>query len=102
MASYTVEWKKSAAKELKRLPQSIILRIVEAVEELAADPFPAGCRKLKGSEHTFRIRLGDYRAILGFSKPDYRLSLDGAERGKRLTPRTPPAATAAAMKTGSW
>ena len=64
MASYAVEWKKSAGKELRRLYRSVIPRIVEAVGELATDPFPAGCRKLKGSEHTFRIRVGDYRVIL--------------------------------------
>jgi hypothetical protein len=28
---------------------------------LAGDPLPVGCKKLAGSEHTFRIRVGDYR-----------------------------------------
>ena len=63
MASYTIEWKTSAEKELRRLGRSVIPRIVATVGGLATDPFPAGCRKLKGSEHTFRIRVGDYRVI---------------------------------------
>lgn len=27
------------------------------------DPRPSGCRKLVGSENTWRIRVGDYRVL---------------------------------------
>ncbi len=40
MASYRIEWKRSAVKELKRLPVEVIARIVKAVEGLSANPFP--------------------------------------------------------------
>ena len=63
MDTYQVEWKRSAAKELKPLPNAIIRRIVEAVEGLATDPFPHNAIKLIGSEHTYRIRIGDCRVI---------------------------------------
>lgn len=63
MASYKIEWKRSAAKELKSLPPDIIKRILIAVEALAEDPFPAGVKKLIGSRHTYRIREGSYRII---------------------------------------
>lgn len=63
MGSYQIEWKRSAAKELHKLPRDIIPRILQAVEQLAADPFPPGVRKLVGSEHTYRIREGDYRIL---------------------------------------
>jgi mRNA interferase RelE/StbE len=63
MTSYTIEWKTSARKELRKLPPQIIKRIVTAVTELAADPRPMGSRKLVGSQHTYRIRIGDYRVI---------------------------------------
>ena len=63
MASYKIEWKRSAAKELKRLPPEIIKRILTAVEALAEEPFPAGVKKLIGSHHTYRIREGSYRII---------------------------------------
>lgn len=63
MDSYSIEWKRSAVKELKALPKEIIARIVEAVAQLAADPFPAGVKKLVGTEHTYRIREGNYRVI---------------------------------------
>lgn len=63
MASFEIEWKRSAAKELRKLPSDIMLRIIAAVEGLAADPHPVGARKLEGSEHSYRIREGPYRVI---------------------------------------
>jgi mRNA interferase RelE/StbE len=63
MDSYSIAWKRSATQELKRLPREIVGRIVKAVEQLSTDPYPSGVRKLIGSEHTYRIRVGDYRVI---------------------------------------
>jgi mRNA interferase RelE/StbE len=63
MATYKVEWKTSALKELKNLDRSVIPRIVAAVESLSGNPRPSGVRKLQGSEHTYRIRVGEYRVI---------------------------------------
>jgi mRNA interferase RelE/StbE len=63
MDSYRIEWKRSATQELRRLPREMVGRILKAVEQLATDPYPSGVRKLAGSEHTFRIRVGDYRVI---------------------------------------
>ena len=63
MASYRIEWKPSAAKELKRLPREGIPRMIAAVEALASNAFPQGVVRLKGSQHTYRIRIGDYRVV---------------------------------------
>ena len=63
MASYSVRWKKSAQKELKKLNKKLILKILEFAENLAEDPYPDGCRKLRGSQHTYRFRIGDYRIV---------------------------------------
>ncbi len=63
MDSYRIEWKASAARELKRLDRSVIPRIVRSIGRLAENPFPPGCRKLLGSKDTYRIRVGDYRVI---------------------------------------
>jgi mRNA interferase RelE/StbE len=49
--------------ELGRLPREMVGRILKAVEQLSTDPYPSGVRKLAGSEHTYRIRVGDYRII---------------------------------------
>ncbi len=63
MASYRIEWKKSARKELKKLDKPIIPRILKLVETLAQDPYPPGSRKIIGARKTFRIRSGDYRIV---------------------------------------
>jgi len=63
MASYRIEWKYSASKEIRKLSKSAISRVLEAVAALAPNPYPAGCKKLQGSGHTYRIRTGDYRIV---------------------------------------
>jgi mRNA interferase RelE/StbE len=63
MDSYRIEWRASAARELKRLDRSVIPRIHDAVSGLASAPFPHGCCKLKGREGMFRIHVGDYRVV---------------------------------------
>ena len=63
MASYKIEWKQSAKKELKKLDKQIIPRILQAVENLAENPYSSGSKKLIGSDSIYRIRVGDYRIV---------------------------------------
>ncbi len=63
MASYRIEWKNSAYKELQKLPRQMITRIVAEVGNLSSNPFPPGVKKLVGSEYSYRIRVGDYRVV---------------------------------------
>ena len=63
MAKYAVELKASAQKELERLPAKLIQRIFPRLEALATEPRPAGCKKLKGGDNEWRIRVGDYRVV---------------------------------------
>jgi mRNA interferase RelE/StbE len=63
MAFYKIEWKASAKKELRKIDKQQIPKILETVEKLALDPHPANHKKLLGTEHNFRIRVGNYRII---------------------------------------
>jgi len=63
MDSYQIEIKPSASRELEKLPQQIIPRIVTAIKELAENPYPPGVKKLTGFDRTYRIRVGDYRVL---------------------------------------
>lgn len=63
MASYSIRWKLSATKELKRVDRQMIPKIIEAVEGLAQAPCPPGSKKLQATEHLWRIRVGDYRVV---------------------------------------
>jgi mRNA interferase RelE/StbE len=57
---YRIEWKQSAFKELKQLPQSVANKMLVAVESLAENPYPTGTRKLAVAESTYRLCVGDY------------------------------------------
>lgn len=63
MTSYNIKWKSSARKEIKKLSKNIILKIVDNVEKLVEDPFPANSRKIVGTQHTYRIRVKNYRIV---------------------------------------
>ena len=63
MGFYNISFKKSAEKELRSLDKKLIPRVLNSIEDLSDDPMPSGCRKLVGSEMTYRIRIGDYRVI---------------------------------------
>jgi len=63
VASYRVEVKPSARKELERLSNQVIARITRRLEALASNPRPPGCKKLKGGDKDWRIRVGDYRVV---------------------------------------
>ncbi|MBS1681083.1 MAG: type II toxin-antitoxin system RelE/ParE family toxin [Bacteroidetes bacterium] len=61
---YIITFKKSAEKELFRLPNQIIKRISYAIDGLSENPRPLGAKKLEGQkESLWRIRIGDYRII---------------------------------------
>jgi mRNA interferase RelE/StbE len=63
MTMYRVLLERAAEKSLARLSSEIHARIIAAIQELAKNPRPPGCRKLAGSKHDWRIRVGDYRVI---------------------------------------
>ena len=63
MASFDLQWRKSTSKDLRRIPREAVSRLVAAVAKLAEEPLPHGSEKLTGSEHTYRIRIGDYRVV---------------------------------------
>ena len=63
MASFEIRWRSSTKKDLRSIPREDVSRIIAAVETLADEPLPNGSQKLAGSDHTYRIRVGDYRVI---------------------------------------
>lgn len=61
--SYTVEFKESAAKALKKLPKNAQRRIIEKLAGFEDAPPPVEETKLKGNNPFHRVRVGDYRII---------------------------------------
>ena len=63
MPEYRVTLKSSAEKEFFRLSEPISDRILPRIKALGTDPRPQGCKKLRGGQDAWRIRIGDYRVI---------------------------------------
>jgi mRNA interferase RelE/StbE len=74
VAEYAVTFSRSARKELEKLPPQLVERLFPKIESLASQPRPAGCKKLKGGQDLWCIRLGDYRVI--YSLDDGRRVVD--------------------------
>ncbi len=62
MVKYNILIKKSAAKEIERLPKQDVKRIIDQISMLARDPRPNGCEKLAGHDR-YRIRQGKHRIV---------------------------------------
>ena len=62
MANYNIYFRKSVAKELSKLPNPTLQKVIKRIEALAIDPRPVGCEKLTGQEF-YRIRQGNYRIV---------------------------------------
>lgn len=52
-----------ARKNLAHIDPVIRRRIAAAIDALAGDPEPPGCKALRGSHWAMRIRVGDYRIV---------------------------------------
>ena len=62
MGKYRIEIKKSAAKEIEKLPGNEIKKVLNKIKELSQNPRPIGCKKLS-KEEKYRIRQGNYRIL---------------------------------------
>ena len=60
--SYSLPLAKSAERELRALPKSDRLRVIQRIRGLAKNPRPTGSQKLSDQE-CYRVRQGDYRIV---------------------------------------
>ena len=63
MVKYSLEIKKSAQKELDALDSALFTRIDRKIPALANNARATGCKKLKGYEDQWRVRVGDWRVL---------------------------------------
>ena len=69
MDSYKVSFRRSAEKELRKIPRSDLRRVIEKIHSLSGNPRPAGAQMLKGENRYYRVRQGDYRVIYEVDDP---------------------------------
>ncbi|TAN63662.1 type II toxin-antitoxin system RelE/ParE family toxin [bacterium] len=63
MSKYSITFARSARKEIEALDGKVVNGIFPKIENLSIEPRPAGCRKLTGNKHLWRIRVVDYRIV---------------------------------------
>ena len=59
---YSIEFSKTAEKQLYKLEKNVQLRIISTLERIRVRPYPH-VKKLVSSPY-FRLRVGEYRVIL--------------------------------------
>jgi mRNA interferase RelE/StbE len=64
--TFEIRWTETTFKKLQKLDHAAQERIIERLDEAAADPF-AMAKKLSGV-NLYSIRVGDYRVIVSIEK----------------------------------
>ena len=65
---------KQADKFLRKCEKIIFDRVVNKIDELKVNPIPHDSKKVQGcNEPTFRIRIGDYRALYRVNHKEKRI-----------------------------
>ncbi len=59
---YRILIKRSAEKEMDRLPDRAFQRVAQAILKLERDPRAKGSKKLRGVQD-YRLRVGEYRIL---------------------------------------
>jgi mRNA interferase RelE/StbE len=68
--AYQVTITATAVKERSRLNSAVQARVDAALRGLYQDARPPGAKKLSGSKHDWRIRVGDYRVLYEVNDAD--------------------------------
>ena len=87
---FKIEWSERAEAELSKLPKDIASRIVNKVDSIKLDPFHF--LKHYEGEDVYKLRIGDYRALIDvdFSDKILKIQIIGHRKNiyKRLTQHT--------------
>lgn len=64
MEIYEIVFSEGAVKDLKVIPQKEQIKILDKIEQLAQNPFPKGCVKIKAlNDPLWSFRHGNYRVL---------------------------------------
>ena len=74
-ASYKLSIRKSAERELRKIPKRDLGPLVEKIHRLSANPRPQGCQKLSSAD-AYRIRHGDWRVVYAVDDESHEVTID--------------------------
>ncbi len=78
---YKIVFRKSAEKQLLKLPQPVGLKIIGLIKQLPENPIPGNAKKMSGFQNVYRIRSGVYRVI--YSVENDKLIIEVIKIGHR-------------------
>ena len=64
MTNYTIMFKASAKKELKKLDKKYAEKVLTAICNFATGQKPCDVKKMQGMENHYRVRVNDYRILI--------------------------------------
>ncbi|MCD6407431.1 type II toxin-antitoxin system RelE/ParE family toxin [bacterium] len=73
MDYYKIKFKSSVEKDIRKIPNKYIPQIIKKIKLLSFNPYGKGVTKLVGTEHTFRIRVGNYRIIYQINEDEKQI-----------------------------
>ena len=71
---YEIVITEKALKQLYEIPDIYSSKIINRIDNLANEPFPSDCKKLKLIE-AYRIRVNDYRIIYTVENKKLRIEI---------------------------
>lgn len=84
MGSYKIEIKNSVFKDLSKLSKDINQQILKKIELLSKNPRGQQSIKLKGTEHSYRLRVGKYRIVYQINDLEKIVTVFGVDHRKDI------------------
>jgi mRNA interferase RelE/StbE len=73
--TYAVFLRPAGLRDLQNLPPNLRERVESAIDALAENPRPPGCKKLVGFEDEWRVRVGEYRVLYVIDDTKHRVTI---------------------------
>ncbi|NJE09561.1 type II toxin-antitoxin system RelE/ParE family toxin [Thermococcus sp. MAR1] len=80
---YEVVFTKKAAKQVRSLQPAHKRKLKEIILRLSENPFSYPYKKIRGEEHTYRIRVGSFRILYEVDDENFRVTIFKIERRER-------------------
>jgi len=72
---YRILYEKRACKDLDKIPDSDVIKILKVFNELSINPIQINTKKLSGKSGLYRIRQGDYRVVYTINYQDREIRI---------------------------
>ena len=72
---YQVLYEKNVLKDLERIPNQDVERILVVFKTLSSDPYPQSSKKLSGKLNLYRIRQGSYRIVYAVAQKEKEIRI---------------------------